>query len=196
MKNNFLYNLIIKRRSIRLFKQKEVPYPLIIKLVNSARLAPSAANSQFLEYLVINKKNLRDLVFPHLHWASYVAPKRNPSLNQRPTLYILILINKEKSLNPNLRDIGAAAENILLSLENFGLGGCWLQNIEKEALVNILKIPKNYELDSIIACGYPLESPKLEISSTNIKYWIDKNNRLHVPKRPLREILHYNRIKK
>lgn len=190
-----LYKLITKRRSIRLFKEKEIPLNIINKIINAARLAPSAANLQFLEYLVINKKKLREAVFEHLRWAAYISPKRNPPAFNAPALYIIILINRLKANNPNLRDVGAAAENILLSLVSLGLGGCWLQNIDKEALMRILKIKPPLEIDSLIAAGFPAEYPKLETDSYNIRYWLDKHNVLHVPKRPLRDVFHYNSIK-
>lgn len=41
-----LYETIIKRRSIRRFKDMPVPYEVLEKCVNAARLAPSAANLQ------------------------------------------------------------------------------------------------------------------------------------------------------
>ncbi|MCM8831791.1 MAG: nitroreductase family protein [Candidatus Omnitrophica bacterium] len=192
MKVKNLYNLILKRRTIRLFRQKKVSIKTIKKIINAARLAPSAGNLQFIEYLVIDKKPLTEKIFETLHWAAYIAPKRNPPLSQRPTFYIIILINKERTATPNLRDIGAAAENILLSLVSFKLGGCWLLNIDKEKLKNILKISDKFEIDSMIAGGYPDEAPILEVSEKNFKYWLDEKNILHVPKRPLKNIFHYN----
>ncbi|MCM8788086.1 MAG: nitroreductase family protein, partial [Candidatus Omnitrophica bacterium] len=131
-------------------------------------------------------------IFKTLRWAAYVAPKRNPPPTQRPTLYIIILINKERAIQPSLRDIGAAAENILLSLVSFKLGGCWLLNIDREKLKNILKISDKYEIDSVIAAGYPNEAPILETKEEDFKYWLDEKGYLHVPKRPLKNIFHYN----
>ena len=60
--------------------------------------------------------------------------------------------------------------------------------------VEILKIPSRFIIDSLIAGGFPDELPKLEIDSRNVKYWLDQVNRLHVPKRPLKDILYYNKI--
>lgn len=188
--DNALYKLITKRRSIRLFKPKEVRPALIKKVVNSARLAPSAANLQFIEYLAVQDKDLREQIFVHTKWAGYLYPQRMPPQGRRPVFYIFLLINQEKSANPDLRDVGAAAENLLLSLLAFGLGACWIASLERERLQAILNIPGKYKIDSLIAGGYPDESPKLETSSV-IKYWLDDKNRLHVPKRPLGEILHY-----
>lgn len=194
-KDDLLYNLIINRRTIRLFKQREVPLTIIKKVINAARVAPSAANLQFLEYLAVNEKKLRDEIFPLTRWAGYLWPKRVPSKNRRPAVYIFILINKEKSKKSDLHDVGAAAQNILLSLLGFGFGGCWIASLNRRKLRKVLNIPAKYKIDSLIACGAPAEFPKLETSSNDIKYWLDRNNRLHVPKRPLKDIFHHNGIK-
>ena len=186
-----LYSLIIKRRTVRLFKDKKVPLRIIKKIINAARCAPSAANLQFLEYLVITDENLKEKIFPHLRWAGYIYPKRVPSPCARPSFYIVVLINKTRTKKPDLRDVGAACQNILLALVSFNLGGCWIGALNKKALRKILKIPSIYKIDSIIACGYPKESPVLE-EKDEVKYWLDEKNVLHVPKRPLEKIFHLN----
>ncbi|MEI8348797.1 MAG: nitroreductase family protein [Candidatus Omnitrophota bacterium] len=195
MKEIDICSLMRMRRSVRLFGQKKIPFGIIKKVVNAARLAPSAANLQFIEYLVICEKEQREKIFPCLRWAGYIAPKRNPSQDKTPTVYIIILIAKDKSKEPNLRDIGAAAQSMLLTLTYLGAAGCWLQNIDKESLRRSVRIPDRYDIDSIIAAGYPAETPHLETDARNIRYWLDAKNRLHVPKRPLGDIFHYNYIK-
>jgi nitroreductase len=105
----------------------------------------------------------------------------------------VVLINKNKSKKIDLRDVGAAVENILLSLVCFRLGGCWIGAIDKRRLRKILNIPSCYKIDSLVAIGFPVESPILE-EKDDIKYWLDEKNRLHVPKRPLKSILHHNKI--
>ena len=100
-----------------------------------------------------------------------------------------------RSPNPDLRDIGAAAENIILSLWADGVGSCWIASLDKDKLKAILNIPDKYRIDSVIAGGFPAEYPQLEEDSCNVKYWLDDKNRLHVPKRPLRDILRFNKTK-
>lgn len=190
-----LYELIVSRRSIRFFKQRDVSANIIKKAVNCARLAPSAANLQFLEYLVVKRNDIKEKLFKCLRFAAYIAPKRNPPKDKQPNFYIVLLINKERAAAPNLRDVGASAQNILLSLLSFGVGACWLQNIDKDSLSAILNIGQRYEIDSVIAAGFPGEAPKLETDSKNVKYWLDNKNQLHVPKRPLKDVWHYNCIK-
>jgi nitroreductase len=195
MAENKFYKLITNRRSTRFFKQKRVPLSIIKKALNCGRVAPSAANLQFIEYLVVNSRDIKEKVFNCLRFAAYIAPKRSPLPSQRPDFYIILLINKGKSPAPNLRDVGASAENIMLSLLSFGVGSCWLQNINKESLNRIFHIGKKYEIDSVIAAGFPDEKPKLETDAKNIKYWLDSKGRLHVPKRPLAAVWHYNKYR-
>lgn len=194
MMENNLYKLILERRSIRLFKQKKVSLDIIKKVIDCARVAPSAANLQFIDYLVVDKESLKEQIFDALYFAAYIYPKRTPPLGKRPAFYVILLINKERTKEPNLRDIGASAENMLLSLIAFNLGGCWLQNIEKDKIKKILNIDEEHEIDSLIAAGYPAEAPLLETDSVNIKYWLDEKDYLHVPKRPLSDVLHYNKL--
>ena len=189
------YNLILKRRTVRLFKQKQVSKTILKKSVNAARVAPSAANFQFLEYLVITEKELCSAILPNTRWGGYVYPHRTPTKKQQPIAYILMLINKKKiqGKEPDLRDVGAAAQNIQLVLLNFGVGSCWIKSMDREKIRKALKIPRSYDIDSLIALGYPDEFPKLE-NKDSVKYWLDKKGRLHVPKRPLNKIMHYERI--
>ena len=58
-----LYDLIVKRRTTRLFKSRAVRLATIRKVINAARVAPSAANLQFIEYLVITDKRLKERIF-------------------------------------------------------------------------------------------------------------------------------------
>ena len=56
MNNNEIYKIIIKRRSIRRYQQKPIILDILIRFVNAARLAPSAANLQPLEFCIVNDK--------------------------------------------------------------------------------------------------------------------------------------------
>jgi len=86
-----VYESILSRRSIRRYKQEEIPLEVLKKIVNAARLAPSAANLQPIDYLVINDRNLRSKIFKTISWAGYIKPKWTPSSKERPVVYIILL---------------------------------------------------------------------------------------------------------
>ena len=191
---NEVYNVILSRRSIRRFQQKRIPIGTLKKMVNTARLAPSAANLQPLEFFIVNKKDLCSKVFETLGWAGYIKPKWTPDVNERPTAYIIILV-KNPNKNPwYIRDASIAAAYITIAAESEGIGSCILCKIDKEKLQKNLDIPKDYIVDSVIALGYKAEHPVVEKLVDSVEYWRDEKGILHVPKRSLKDVVHINRF--
>lgn len=184
--------MILGRRSIRRYKQNALSYELLEKLVNAARHAPSAANLQPWEFIIVDDKEITDKLFPALKWAAYIAPQGNPPPGKRPRAYIVLLINKEKRPEGGEEDVAAAAENILLTACEEGLGSCWLSSVDRDKIREILNIPQHCLIESVIALGYPDEKPLVEKMRDSIKYYKDENGTLHVPKRALKSILHRN----
>jgi len=187
-----IYEIIKRRRTIRRFKQKEIKYELLVKFVDMARIAPSAANLQPIEYIIVNEKEIVDKIFPNLKWAGYLGKEGVPPEGKRPVAYIVVLVNKEVQLPVYQHDSGAAIENILLSATYEGIGTCWIGSINKKNVRDILAVPENYLIDSIIALGYPDEKSIIEEMENSIKYWKDENGVMHVPKRKLYDIIHFN----
>jgi len=185
----------MNRRTIRRFKQEPVSYEILKRCVNAARLSPSAGNLQPLEFIIVDEKHVVDSIFPCLSWAGYLQ-NWSPAKNERPTAYIVILINRKKRPDGGEYDVGIAAEAITLVAQESGIGSCIIQNVDKARIKEILNIPEYCDVQLIIALGYPNENPVIEElnSAKSIKYWKDENEVLHVPKRPLSEVLHRNRF--
>ncbi len=191
-----VYETIVRRRTIRRFENKRVPYQALERCINAARLAPSAANLQPCEYLVVDEENLLDKVFATLKWAGYIRDGRPVEL-EVPRAYIVILVNKDIYMEEYYQhDVGFAAENITLTALEEGIGSCCLGAIDRKALRKNLNIPARYIIDLVVALGYPKESPLEEPLRDSVKYWKDEKRVLHVPKRNLKEILHRNTISK
>ena len=188
-----VYQTVLARRSIRCFKKKKVPFGILKRLINAACLAPSAANLQPCEFVVVDKKQTNDLIFPALRWAGHIQPKGNPPEGKRPLAYIVVLINRKKRPLYGIEDASAAVENILLVAQDEGLGSCWLGAIDRNKIRRILKVPRYCQIKYVLALGYPDEKPQAERLKDSVKYWKDKGGRLHVPKRSLKEILHRNK---
>lgn len=191
---NDVYKVILSRRSIRRFQQKKIPISTLKKLCNAARLAPSAANLQPLEFFIVNKKEICSKVFETLGWAGYIKPKWTPDINERPTAYIIILVKNPDKNSWYIRDASIAAAYITIAAESLGLGSCILCKIDKKKLQKNLKIPEEYLIDSVIALGYKAEQPVVEKLVDSVKYWRDRRDVLHVPKRSLEDIIHVNKF--
>lgn len=185
-------DLVKRRRTIRRFQKRKIPYSILESCVDTARLAPSGANMQPCEYIVVDDEALLPLVFSTLKWAGYIAPKGNPPPGEEPTAYIVILINRQKRPQGGNHDVGIAAAYISLVAYEKGIGSCLLGSVDRDRLRKILKVPDHCEVDLVVALGYPNESPVVEEFQGSIKYWKDEQNILHVPKVKLADILRHD----
>ena len=180
------YETIIKRRSIRRFRQQKISKRILFNCLNAARLAPSAANLQPLEFVLITKD--LDKIFKHLKWAHYLK-NGAPQKDERPVAYIVIMSNVE--INKKAKyDVGFAAENIILTAFERGIASCVVGSVNRDKLVKIFNIPKNYIIELVIALGYPKQKSFREKFIEDVGYWLDKKGDLHLPKRKLKDIVH------
>ena len=187
-----VYEVTISRRSIRRFKDIPVPPQILERCVNAARLAPSAHNLQSLEYIIVNDDQLLADVFSTLGWAAYIRPAGDPPEGKRPKAYIVIVSNSSTATAFTAYDVGASMENIILVAWAEGIGSCPIANVNRDKLRKILNIPAEYEIPVVLALGYPDESPVKEPFDGSVKYWKDKEGVLHVPKKKLEMVQHWN----
>jgi len=189
-----MYETIAGRRTIRRFKPEPVPRELLERLVDAARLAPSAANVQPLEFVVVDREGPRAEVFPCLKWAAYIAPAGDPRSGEEPAAYVITLVNSKIREKMFEYDVGAAMENMILAALDEGVGSCWMLSIDRDKLRVILGVPEHYRIDSVLALGYPAEEPAVEVMGDSCRYWKDEAGRLHVPKRLLSSVAHFNKF--
>ena len=194
------YEATITRRSIRRFKDKPVPYEVLEKCVDAGRLAPSGRNQQVCEFVVVDDPQLLPRMFDNIGGSVKLPPEKGgPRPENTPKAYTIILINKSWEGDPNRRpitlyDIGMAAENIILTALEEGIGCCPVMMFQQEGMKNVLNIPENYDIGLVIVMGYPDESPVAEEATDSTDSHVDESLQRHVPKRKLADILHRNKF--
>ncbi len=189
-----VYDLAVSRRTIRQFGPEAVPRASLEKIVNAGRLAPSAANTQPLEFVAVDDRTLCAEVYPCLKWAAYITPAGNPKPGREPAAYIVVLVNTKLREKMYEYDVGAAMENMILTALDEGIGSCWLLSVDRDRVRTLLGIPEEFKIDCVLALGYPAEEPAAEALEDSCRYWKDQDGRLHVPKRRLDSVLHFNRL--
>jgi nitroreductase len=187
-----VYKTIISRRTIRKFKQKPIPEKLLNRILESARLGASAGNLQPCEFIVVNELKAKEALFPALKWAFSIAPRGNPEKDERPVTYIITIVNTKISPSWGLVDASIAMENMILTAWSEGVASCWLGAIDKENIRQIFHIPQNYNIEFVLALGYPKEKSVVEDYKGDVKYWKDTKGKYHIPKRALRDIVHFD----
>ena len=147
--------MIFKRRSIRHYLDKQVEKHIIMTLLKAATAAPTAANCQPWEFIVIDDTEKLSEMKENLMFARYNAP-----------VAIVVCGNMKLAFKgPGkemwVQDCSAAIENILIAATSIGLGTVWIGVYPIESnikpLKNILNIPEFVTPLGIVYVGYPAE---------------------------------------
>ncbi len=136
-----------KRRSIRKYKNTPVPREKLLKILEAARIAPSAGHRQPWHFIVVeNKDTIKKLA--KQEWAAG-AP-----------VMIVGLADQEASPGWCINDLGVAFEHIVLAATDLGLGTCWMGQSNREDLVkSLLDIPYNFKVVALTTLGVSDETP-------------------------------------
>lgn len=162
------YQLVEERQSCRSYDStREIPQEKLNRIIEAARLAPSACNSQPWRFITITIPANRDKVADALtsmgmnKWASQasafiVIVQESPNFTARLGGWI-------KNKHFPLIDCGIAASHITLAATAEGLGSCILGWFDEKQLRNILQIPRSKRILMVISLGYPIDEHRQHI---------------------------------
>lgn len=183
-------SLVEKNRSYRRFDfDRKIPEHVLVELVDAARMSQSAANLQPLSFITVCTEEMVMKVHKHMRWAGYLPDWSGPVDAERPVAYIVVLGNTAIKQSYREVDAGLAMQNICMCSAAEGIGSCIIGNLDKNALVELLEIPEQYEIVYAVALGYPVENVRMVPFAGDVKYYRDKHQTHSVPKRLLRDIL-------
>jgi nitroreductase len=182
--------LIKNNRSYRRFYQeREIKREVLLDLVDSAACSASAGNLQRIRYALINSKEKNALVFDSLAFAAYLKDVwSGPTPDEQPSAYIILLTEKKPDVNLAI-DMGIAAQSILLTATEQGIGGCIFRSFSSEKISAVIGCD-GYSPELVIALGYPSEKVVLtSVKDNDIKYYRDENDVHVVPKYSAEELV-------
>ncbi len=175
---DMLRSLATQRRSVRRFKPDAIPRTLIESILDVARLAPSAANSQPWEFVVVEEEEVRRQIARAAASLIGETRKRDASFNwsisvqpfvgQAPVLIVVLGDRRMMDAYPSIlrgnvllrQSLAACIYGLQLAATSLGLATAWgtLQGGRPEAeLRAILGIPDVFTVDHIVPVGYPDE---------------------------------------
>lgn len=191
-----LLELIKKSRSYRrFFEDVTIQEKELQLMIEAARFSPSSRNIQPLKYFLSNNREVNEKIFTTLGWAGYLTEWDGPVKGERPSAYIIQLLDKEISAGASC-DHGLTAQSILLQATELGYGGCIIASVKRETLQTLLQLPDNLEILQVIALGKPKETVVTDdLKNNEYKYWREKDGTHHVPKRTLDEMIIKNNVK-
>lgn len=154
------FSLVEKRESIRGYLNKPVEREKIIKILETARLAPSACNAQPWKFVVVDDEKVRGKVAEKLY-----EPMIGLNKFALTAPVFIIVIGEKRNLTSKMgelikrkdytsMDIGIASEHICLAATELELGTCMMGWFDEKGIKRLLNIPMNKEVHLVISLGY------------------------------------------
>jgi len=156
-----LMEVIKTRHSVRAYENREVDDEKLERILEYARLAPSARNSQCWNFVVVKDKGTIERL-------GEACGLLNPWLKRAP-LIIVGCANPGTSVSRNgmdyyLVDLAIAMEHLVLAATDQGLGTCWVAGFSEEKVKEVLGVPKGVKAVAMTPVGYPSEKESVGTS--------------------------------
>jgi nitroreductase len=148
--------LIAKRYSVRAYRPDPVEDGKLQAILEAARLAPTAANRQPIQLVVMNTAG-REEEIRKIY--------RRPWFVQAPLVIAVCAISSQAwvresdRFNARLIDAAIVADHLILAATNLGLGTCWIAAFNVEAARDVLQLPAEAEPVIFTPLGYPADQP-------------------------------------
>ncbi|HPE17156.1 MAG TPA: nitroreductase family protein [Tenuifilaceae bacterium] len=160
-KNELFYSIIQNRQSDRSYTGKPVEKEKLQRIIESARIAPSACNAQPWRFIIVDNPELKNKL---ADTTSSRVLGMNHFTKQAPIHIVIVMesANLSSSFGSMVKrkhfpliDIGIAAEHICLAATAEGLGSCMIGWFDEAKVKKLLSIPNNKRPVLIITLGYP-----------------------------------------
>jgi len=158
---------IAQRRSVRRFTDRDISNEQLRELMQAARLAPSWANTQCWEFIIVRDQVIKEKL-------AETMPETNPA--RKATInapVVLVACGKlgtsgfykesaatSKGDNWYLYDVGLATQNISLAAHDMGLGSVILGLFDAEAAGKVLNLPDSVKVVTLMPLGVPEKESK------------------------------------
>lgn len=165
------------KRSVRNYKEEQIPYETISELITLGTKASTGSNQQPWGFVVIQdkleinelseeiKKYLANNLEKYPYLSQYESWFQKDSFNVFNNAPTLIVIYGNTDSHWYVYDCSLAAGNIMLAAHSMGIGSCWIGFSEfyfnTPDFKKKYKIPENYEWVSTLGCGYTKGDLKL-----------------------------------
>ncbi len=147
-----LHDLILSRRSIRKYENKDIPEDVLHKILEAGRQAPSAVNRQPIRFVVVNDhdmmKNLCDNLINRFVKYAPVAIVGCADVKSFLTGKWAVV------------DTTIAMQNMVIAALSLGIGSCWVGGCKEKEIKKMLKIPDKWKFVALVTLGYSAEQPK------------------------------------
>jgi len=146
---------IKKRCSVRSYQDRPVEEEKMDKVLEAARLAPSASNRQEWRFVVVQDRDTRQRLMK--------AAKNQIFVGEAPVVIACCAKADDHIMTCGQMcypiDVAIAIEHMVLEATEEGLGTCWIGAFYEDQVKEILGIPQDVRAVELLALGYPAKPP-------------------------------------
>ena len=148
--------LIQKRYSVRSYKADPVEEDKLIRILEAARIAPTASNRQPFRLIVAKTKGKEEMLFKvyNRDWFSQ-APLVICACGMRSEAWV----RKDGKCYLDV-DVAIVMDHFILAAANEGLGTCWIAAFDQQAAQELFRLPPEVEPIILTPLGYPADKLK------------------------------------
>lgn len=171
---NPVIDTIMKRRSVRFYKDKPIPRDQMEAIIKAGNYAPTGAGTQMWRFVVVEdaqfRKKLAKLAFPRYKKWMENAPEmlkilrdkidsevEDPVYYSAPAIVFVIGSGVTSDL-----DCPMVCENMMLAAKSLGIGSCWVYFgqlvLDDPEIRETLGMKENEKVYGPIIMGYPEEN--------------------------------------
>jgi len=163
-----LVDVILTRRSIRVYEKRKVPESVLNKILEAGRQAPSASNRQPWHFIVVTDDELKEKLSQG-RWNKFIK-------DSAFTIIGCGYVGSPYGRKWSTIDTTIALQNMVIAAWALGVGSCWIGDFKEEDVKRLFEIPDDWKVVALVSFGYPAE----KVGSR----W----------KKPLTEIVSYNKF--
>lgn len=146
-----VFKAIQERHSVRSYIPDSIPTSKLLRILESARLAPSAANIQPWHFIIVSDHQKREALSKSGMFARF--------LSDSPV--VIVGCGNRKASRWYIVDTTIAMENMVLAATAEELGTCWVGSFDEEHVRKLLKIPEQFSVIAMRAIGRAREESDL-----------------------------------
>jgi nitroreductase len=151
-------NLIRERYSVRAYKPQPVEDEKLAQVLEAARLAPTAANRQPFQLIVVHTQGRQAELRRVYHREWFV---------QAPLVICACGVPQQGWVREDKRryldvDVAIVMDHLILAAANLGLGTCWIAAFNARAAREVLGLPEDIEPLIFTPLGYPADKPSVK----------------------------------
>jgi len=149
-------DLIRKRYSVRAYKPDPVEEDKLARILEAARLAPTAANRQAFRIVVLPTKG-RETELRRIYGRDWFT--QAPLVLAVCALPAESWVRRADGWNAAEVDATIAMDHLIMAAAEEGLGTCWIAAFDPGAAREVLGLPKDVVPVAFTPLGYPADSP-------------------------------------